>query len=144
MESPDAAKLPPVPPSLEVIAIKGIGEVNSGSEKIACYAMVVSPESNNIKRGGKAISCDRMLSFYDFPCAFKRHRPIEPEEKVSLEQGDAAAKLCVGNDVYQICVQKGKRLVVVRKDFSALASEISMFRTLQIRQYVANWLNARS
>jgi hypothetical protein len=138
----DAEKAPPQPePNLEVFVVRGVGGVVHGNEKIACYAVVLTPEPGCMTSSGKSIICDRVLRFYDASTAMKSHRPVAEGEKVTLQkQGDNTVHLLAGSDVYAIQAPEGKRLDIKWGDFSSMDNQSSMDRRQAISKYVMKLL----
>lgn len=131
-----------VPPSrLEVLVIRGIGVVAHGSDTMACYAAVLTPEPGCMSSSGQNIICDRVLRFYGASTALKSHRPIAEGETVSLQkQSDDAFQLLVGQDVYALRAPEGKRMDVKWGDFSSMDNRSSADRRQAINKYVMSVL----
>jgi hypothetical protein len=143
MGNPDKSSVPPPQPQspLEVLVIRGISHVDAVSDKIACYATVVTPDNQCITRGGKSVVCDRILRFYELPCNMKRHQSIAEGERVDIEKQSADASILrVGSSVYFLHAPEGKRLVVTWGDFRSLANEPSTVCNAKINKYVLGLL----
>lgn len=135
---------PPLPQSpLEVLVIRGISYVDFVSDKIACYAAVVTPENQCITRDGKDnVICDRILRFYALPSDLKRHQPIAEGERVVIEKQSADTSILrAGSSVYCLHSLEGKRLVVTWGDFRSMADERSAVCNAKINKYVLDLLN---
>ena len=137
----------PLPPPLsqsplEVLVIRGISYVDVVSDKIACYAAVVTPENQCITRDGKDnVICDRILRFYALPSDLKRHQPIAEGERVVIEKQSADTSILrAGDSVYSLHALNGKRLIVTWGDFRSMGDERSAVYNSKINKYVLDLL----
>jgi hypothetical protein len=135
---PQSPLPPPLPQSpLEVLVVRGISHVEVVSDKIVCYAAVVTPENQCITRGGKSVICDRVLRFYKLPCDMVRHQSVAEGERVVIEkQSPDASILRAGSSVYMLHAIEGKRLDVKWGDFRSMDKKSSMELNRQINDYV--------
>jgi hypothetical protein len=139
MENPAEAGLPP---RLEVLVIRGVSNVVHGTDKIACQAIVLTPETGCMSRKGQSVICDRVLRFYDASAVIKSHRPIAEDEKVSLQKEDnGILTLLVDEDVYTVHAPEGKRMDIKWGDFTSMDNQSTMARRQAINKYVLSLLN---
>ena len=123
------------------MVVRGISHVDVVSDKIVCYAAVVTPDNQCIKRGGKDVVCDRILRFYKLPCEMIRHQSIAEGERVVIEKQSADTSILrAGSSVYCLHAMEGKRLTVIWGDFRSMGDERSAVYNAKINKYVLDLL----